>query len=86
MRSSGVRGQTPGLGLFLVGAVVGAAVAYLTTKESGEERRMHVDDWLKDHGLDAHHMVDRLKKLLHVRKNGHGFVGNGRGKSARRHI
>lgn len=86
MRRPLARTETPGLGIFLVGAIIGAAVAYLTAKGSGEERRMHVDDWLKDHGLDAHHMVDRLKKLLHVRKNGHGFVGNGRGKNARRHI
>lgn len=61
--------------LFLAGAALGAAAALLTARESGRERRLHVDDWLKEHGVDGHALLLKVKNLLHVRKNGHVVNG-----------
>jgi gas vesicle protein len=69
--------------LFLAGAAVGAVVALLTARESGEESRHHIDGWLKDHGVDGGALLNKVKNLLHVRKNGH--VVNGLKQGGRRH-
>ncbi len=75
--------ETSPFWLFLAGAAVGAAVALLTTRESGEDRRHHIDDWLTDHGLGSEGLLRKVKNLLHVRKNGH--VVNGHKQGGRRH-
>lgn len=88
MRQSYERTSTPPpFAAFVFGALIGAAVAYFTAQETKKKSGgLHIADWLNEHGIDTHHMLDRVKKLLHVRTNGHGFVGgNGHGKTLRRH-
>jgi len=73
-----------GLGLFIVGAFVGAATALLLAPESGDESRKRLGHWLHEHGgVSGHDLYEKLKGLLHVRHNGVGEL-NGR-TSLRRH-
>lgn len=77
------RSSSGGIGLFVLGAVFGAATALLLAPEPGDESRKKLGHWLHEHGGAPHDLYVKLKGLLHVRHNG-ASGPNGR-TSLRRH-
>lgn len=73
------------LGLFVAGALFGALAAVLLTPESGAASRRRIGGWLHEHGAGGPELLDKIKKLLHVRHNGvHAVNGHGDRRHSRR--
>lgn len=62
--------QSGGLGLFVVGAVVGAAAAILLAPESGTDSRKRIGHWLHDHRGTGHELFTKVKKMWEAKHNG----------------
>ena len=76
--------ETAGLGLFLLGAIVGAGLAVLLAPESGEDSRKRLGHWLEAHHLvGAGGLLAKFKDALGVPHNGVHAV-NGRTRDRRR--
>jgi gas vesicle protein len=71
------------LGLFILGALVGAGLAMLFAPESGSDQRHRISQWLHEHGGSGHDILVKVKKMLHIRHN--GIAVNGHSKTTRRH-
>jgi gas vesicle protein len=78
----GSRQEDAGFGIFVMGAIVGAAVALLLAPESGTDSRARMGHWLHEHSGSPHDLLVKIKKML-IRHNGVHAV-NGR-TSGRRH-
>jgi gas vesicle protein len=78
------RKESGALGLFVAGAVVGAATALLLAPESGKRSRRKLSRWLHDHKADD--VLLKLKNMLVIKPNGHSrHLANGRAGDHRRH-
>lgn len=77
MRRQAKAESAPDLGLFVAGALLGALAAILLAPEPGVESRRRIGGWLHEHGAGGPELLDKIKKLLHVRHNGVHAV-NGR--------
>ena len=74
------------LGALVVGALIGAGLAYAFAPRSGSDTRRRLGHWLHEHGVSKDLLV-KLKKVLTARHNGHNgaHAVNGRTSLSRRH-
>ncbi len=70
------------LGLFALGAMVGAVAALLMAPESGDDSRKRISVWMHEHNP---HFFEKLKKMLTMKHNGIHHAVNGHASAARRH-
>lgn len=78
MESRESKMESESLGVFLVGAAVGAGLALLLMPRSGPETRRRLGHWIHEHRGLTHEFWDSVKELLSMKHNG----SNGR---ARKH-
>ena len=76
--------QAGDLGMFVLGAVVGAVTALLLAPESGEDSRHRLSHWLHDRRGAGHEFFVKLRSMLTVRHNGVHAV-NGHSSATRKH-
>ena len=73
------------LGAFVVGALLGAGLAFAFAPTAGQERRRRIGHWLHEHGVGKDLLL-KLRKMLGARHNGNGVHAvNGRMSASRRH-
>jgi gas vesicle protein len=58
------------VGLFVAGAVVGAALAFLLAPESGSESRKRIGHWLHDHRGTGQDLFVKVKQMWAATHNG----------------